>query len=161
MLEARLSEKPLETRIAQFVRLMGSDQNGEVVNAARALGRLLAANNVGFNDLGDAIEKLATGGLEEAAIKRVFDAGYAKATEELERKHAESETVFGRLPNGDYDWERIANYCQRESARIRDAKSIEFINDMAGRMAWGGREPTEKQGKWLISIFRQLGGKVA
>ena len=30
---------------------------------------------------------------------------------------------------------------------------------MASRMTWG-REPTERQGKYLISLFRQLGGRM-
>jgi hypothetical protein len=100
MLEREMTEKPLEQRIAKFVRMMSSNHDGEVVNAIRQLGRLLTANGVGFNDLGDAIEKLATGGLEEAAMKRVFDAGYQKAAEEFERKRAEGQAVFGLLPDG-------------------------------------------------------------
>jgi hypothetical protein len=38
-------------------------------------------------------------------------------------------------------------------------KEREFIDDMAGRLQWVGREPTEKQGQWLLSIFFQLGGR--
>ena len=39
--------------------------------------------------------------------------------------------------------------------RLRD-KEREFVDDMAGRTVW--REPTEKQGKWLKSIWFRLGG---
>ena len=69
------SEKPFETRIADLIRRFGSDFEGEIVATWRALKRLLASRDVNFTDLGDAVEKLATGGLAEAEMKRVFDAG--------------------------------------------------------------------------------------
>jgi len=34
-------------------------------------------------------------------------------------------------------------------------KEQEFVNDIASRTVW--REPTERQGKWLKSIFYRLG----
>lgn len=36
-----------------FVRLLGSDQDGEALNAARALGRMLRRNGKDFHDLAD------------------------------------------------------------------------------------------------------------
>jgi hypothetical protein len=164
MLEASMNappEKPFETRIADLVRRFDSDFEGEVIATWRALKRLLASRGVTFTDLGDAIEKLATGGLEEGAMKRIFDAGYQKAMEESERKHAEGQAVFGLLPDGSHDWEKIALYCQREKARIREAKTLEFIDDIASRLSWSGREPTEKQAQYLLSVFRKLGGRMS
>jgi hypothetical protein len=68
--------KSFETGIADFVRLLGSDSEGEVLATHGALKRHLASQGVTFTDLGNAIEKLATRGLEEAEMQRVFDAGY-------------------------------------------------------------------------------------
>jgi hypothetical protein len=161
MLEACVNatpEKPFETRIADLVRRFGSDFEGEIIATWRALKRLLASRDVTFTDLGDAIEKLATGGLEEDAMRRIFDAGYAKRGEEIERERAEAQAVFGLRLDGSTDWEAIALYCQKEKHRI-EAKHHEFIDDMSSRMAWG-REPTEKQGKYLISLFRGIGGRM-
>jgi hypothetical protein len=45
-------------------------------------------------------------------------------------------------------------------SRLKDAKEREFVNDMAARLTFPGREPTEKQATWLLAIFRRLGGKM-
>jgi hypothetical protein len=44
-------------RIGQLIRLLGSDQDGEVVAAARALGRTLASVGEDFHTLADTIER--------------------------------------------------------------------------------------------------------
>ena len=74
------------------------------------------------------------------------------------RKQAEEQAVYGQRSDGSHDWEAISLFCQREKGRL-DAKHHRFVDDMAARMVWG-REPTEKQGKYLQSLFRQLGGRV-
>ena len=56
--------KAYEQRLADLVRLLGSESEGEVLATHGALKRHLASRSVGFTDLGNAIEKLATGGLE-------------------------------------------------------------------------------------------------
>jgi hypothetical protein len=151
-------EKTFENRIADLVRKFGTEFEAEAIQVWRALKRLLASRNVSFTDLGTAVESLATGGLEEAELKRVFDAGYAKGVADTKRELAQAQAVFGLRSDGSTDWEAIARYCQREKARIDD-KHHQFIDDMAGRMAWG-REPTDKQGKYLLSLFRGIGGRL-
>ena len=158
MLGVVVNEKPFETRLADLIRKFGTEFEGEAIATWRALGRLLAARDVSFTDLGDAVEKLATGGLEEAEMQRVFDAGFAKGRLETERKQMEGQAVYGQRPNGGVDWEAIALHCQREKSRL-ESKHHQFVDDMASRMTWG-REPTERQGKYLISVFRQLGGRM-
>jgi hypothetical protein len=46
-------------RIGQLIRLLGSDQDGEVVAAARALGRTLASVNEDFHSLATIVERSA------------------------------------------------------------------------------------------------------
>jgi hypothetical protein len=150
--------KTYEQRLAGLVRMLGSDSEGEVLATHGALKRHLASRGVSFTDLGDAIEKLATGGLEQAELERVFEAGRAKGLSEAGRQQAEELAVYGQRLDGSYDWEAISLFCQREKARL-EAKHHQFIDDMAGRLLWG-REPTPKQGTYLLSLFRQLGGRV-
>jgi hypothetical protein len=152
------ANKSFETKIANFIRLLGSDSEGEVLAAHGALKRLLASRGVNFTDLGDGIERLATGGLEQAEMQRVFDAGYSKGLADSTRKQAEELAVYGQRLDGSNDWEAISLFCQRERARL-DAKHHQFVDDMAGRLVWG-REPTPKQATYLLSLFRQLGGRV-
>ena len=150
--------KTFEQRIAALVRMLGTTNDGEKIATVNALQRLLASRNTDLTDLGDAIERLATGGLEEAAMQRIFDAGREREREEVERKLAESQAVYGLNPDGSPDWEAMALHCQRHVDRL-EAKHHQFIDDMSGRLAWGS-EPTEKQGKYLLSLFRQLGGRM-
>jgi hypothetical protein len=151
--------KPFETRIADLVRLLGSESEGEVLNAHRALKRVLASRCVGFTDLGNAIEKLATGGLADDQMQRLFDAGYQKGLKDAARKQVEAEGAFGLRPDGSPDWESIALYCQREKGRLKEDRHHQFVDDMASRMTWS-LEPTPKQATYLLSLFRQLGGRV-
>ena len=131
----------------------------EAVATVRTLKRALASQNLTFTDLGDGIEKLATGGLTQSAMEQIRDAGYAKGLADAEQKHAEAPGVYGLRPDGSTDWEAIALYCQRQKHRI-EAQHHQFVDDMASRMTWG-REPSEKQGRYLLSLFRQIGGRIA
>src|SRR3984957_11988760 len=85
--------KTYEQKIADLVRRLGTDHEPEAVTAVRMLKRLLASQNVSFTDLGDAIEKLATGGLTQAAMEQIRDAGYAKGVQDTEQKCAEGQSV--------------------------------------------------------------------
>jgi hypothetical protein len=155
--------KPLEAKLAALVRMLGTEHEGEAVATWRALKRLLASHQASFNDLGNAVERLATG-LEEAEMQRIFDAGRAEGARESARAaraaREENEATFGKRADGSTDWEAIALHVQREKARL-EPKHHQFADDMASRMTWGGREPTPKQGMYLLSLFRQLGGKIA
>jgi hypothetical protein len=119
---------------------------------------MLASREVTFTDLGDGVEKLATGGLTEEAMKRVFDAGRAQGVEDEAHKQAEAQAVYGLCSDGSTDWEAIALHCQRQRHLI-ETKHHEFIDDMASRSTWG-REPSERQGKYLLSLFRRIGGRI-
>jgi hypothetical protein len=154
-----MTTKTYEQRLADLIRLLASDQDGEALAATRALGRLLASRDASFNDLGAAVEKLATGGLEEAEMKRIFDAAYAKGREDVTRQQFAADGVYGLRPDGSHDWERIALFCQRENARLKPNEKT-FVDDMAGRLTFPGRQPTEKQSAWLLAIFRRLGGRL-
>jgi hypothetical protein len=51
----------------------------------------------------------------------------------------------------------MARWCQQRANRLRENER-QFINDIASRTVW--RAPTERQRKWLESIFLKLGGRV-
>jgi hypothetical protein len=151
------AEKSFGVRIADLVRPLGSQFDGEVLNAHGALKRLLASRGVSFADLGNAIEKLETGGLEEAEVHRVFHAGYQKCLQDLARRQAEEQAVYAQRLDGSTDWGAVALYCQREMGRLNEDRHRQFVDDMASRVTWS-RDPTPKQATYLLSLFRQLGG---
>src|SRR5262249_30956652 len=104
--------------------------------------------------LADQIER-PNNGLTEAEMKKLYDAGYfdgVRATEGKQYGTGDFHNVDG-LPA----WDEIALFCQRNSDRLRENER-NFINDMAERTVW--REPTDRQAKWLCSIFYRLGGRL-
>jgi hypothetical protein len=159
MLGAGVSAKSFEARIADLVRLLGSDSEGEVLAAHGALKRHLASHGVTFTDLGNGIERLANGGLADDEMQRLFSAGYQKGLTDATRKQAEELAVYGQRLDGSTDWEAIALFCQREKDRLGKDQQRQFVDDMASRVTWG-REPTPKQAQYLLSRFRQLGGRM-
>jgi hypothetical protein len=86
--------KTYEQRIADLIRHLGAEHDGEVLNTMSALRKTLASRNLTFTDLGDGIEKLATGGLTQSAMEQIRDAAYAKGVLDAKRKLAAAQTVF-------------------------------------------------------------------
>jgi hypothetical protein len=148
-------DQPIAKRIAALFRMLGSDYEGERANAIIAMRKLLATEGIGFNDLAVLIEN-HTGEIEElkysdADVATIYQKGVEKGQAQA---HESGNGVFGA--DGSPQWDKIALWCQERSARLRPNEQ-QFIDDMAGRTQF--REPTEKQAKWLISIFLKLGGK--
>jgi hypothetical protein len=50
---------PVVPRISQLIRLLGSDNDGECLGAARAIGRTLASVDLDFHDLALSVESSA------------------------------------------------------------------------------------------------------
>jgi hypothetical protein len=141
---------PVVNKLASFIRLLSSDKEGEVVAAARAIMRTLQGANLDIHALAERV-----GGISEADMKCLYDAGYdAGVTATQNKQHGPGD--FCNI-DGTPSWHEIARFCQREADRLRE-KEREFVNDMAARTVW--HEPTERQEKWLRSIFLRLGGRI-
>jgi hypothetical protein len=154
-----VSRNPLERaslKIAALVRLLLSDKPGEVAAAAQAIGRALQAVGPDIvNTLADRIERANGSALSEANMKELYDAGYSDGRRDAENKQFGSADFCNT--DGTLQWHQIALYCQLHSNLLRGQEPT-FINDMASRTVW--HEPTEKQAKWLRSIFLRLGGRI-
>jgi hypothetical protein len=126
----------------------------------RALDRRLKATGADFHTLAALIERADGGKLSKAEMKKLYDAGYeaghADGVGAAEAKVPHDADGF-RSVNGTATWHEIARFCQDCSARLRGNEQ-DFVDDMTGLTLW--REPTEKQAKWLRSIFYRLGGKL-
>jgi hypothetical protein len=145
----------IASKLKPLIRLLSSDQDGEVLNAARALNRLLKANGSDIHAIADGIGQ-ANGKLTEPEMRKLYDAGYSAGLQAAEAKfHGDDDfrDIDGMPP-----WDKIARWCQHHSHRLRDTER-QFVNDMAARAVW--RSLTPKQEKWLRSIFLRLGGKMS
>src|SRR5215469_357453 len=146
---------PIVGRLAACIRMLSSDKDGDVIAAARGLVRMLKGAGTDIHTLADRIENSNGGGLTYAEMRKLYDAGYQAGVRVVEnRQHGSGDfhNVDG-LPN----WNEIALFCQQNNDRLRPTER-QFIDDMASRTVWC--EPTEKQAKWLRSIFYRLGGKL-
>ena len=142
-----------EQKLGALVRLLASDQDGEALGAARAIVRTLKSTGADIHSLAERIENANGGKLTDTEMHKLYDAGFQAGVHSVESK---STGEFHNV-DGTPAWNEIALFCQQNNSRLRENER-QFVNDMAGRSVW--REPTEKQAKWLRSIFYRLGGKI-
>jgi hypothetical protein len=94
--------------LARCLRLLGSDQDGEVVAAVRALKRMLRSGGEDLPDLAARVEKPA---LNEAEMRKIFDAGVETGIRKAEAaQHGDGEF---RAVDGTPRWEDITVWLQR------------------------------------------------
>jgi hypothetical protein len=144
---------PVAEKLAKCIRMLSSDKPGEVFAAAQALCRTLQAAGTDIHALAAIVEH--GGGLNETEMKKLYDAGYSEGVRVAENKHHGPGDFHNT--NGLPDWHEMALFCQGRSDRLGEKES-KFVDDMAALTVW--REPSEKQAKWLKSIFYKLGGKL-
>jgi len=145
---------PITGKLGKMIRMLASDCDGDVIAAARAIKRSLRSEGLDIHELAKAIEEPNGGTLTEAEMRKLYDAGYDAGLRAAEDKH-HGAADFANV-DATPSWHEIALWCQQRDERLRE-KEREFVSDMASRTVW--REPTEKQGKWLKSIFYRLGGR--
>jgi hypothetical protein len=146
-------------RFANLFRRLSSDYEGEQLNTIAAMRRVLASEGLSFSDVAIVIEN-AEGAIEERKYSdsdaEIIFAKGMKCGAEKARAEAAAPPEFYDV-DGRPRWNDIAMFCQRNHDRLRPQEQG-FVDDMAGNTMW--REPTEKQGKWLLSIFIKLGGRI-
>ena len=123
------------------------------------LKRLLQALGTDLDALARGFEKILNGvgkAITRAEMQRAISDAYAAGVQDTEnRLHGAHDF---QSTDGKPLWEAIALFLQRNKNRL-DARHHDFVDDMASRTAFG-REPTERQHKYLHSLFYKLGGKI-
>ena len=156
---------PITVRICKLVRMFGAS-DGEATAALAALRRYFAQENLSFNDLAEAIEKVAGGcytgeELKAAAAKaKQFgeQSGYAKAKRETSGPPEFYDT------DSEPRWYEMALFIDERKSRLNGWERS-FVEGDANRgslvanMAKFG-SPTPKQTKHVLGIFIKLGGTV-
>ena len=150
-------KKTLEERIADVIRLLASDKDGDVIAAACALKRVLASAGTDINGLANGIENLGKAEKKAAEMlaqerKKIWDT----AVQHTENRLHGADVFISA--DGKPSWQSVALFCQRNKHRLRP-QTHEFVDKMASQTVYG-REPTENQHKYLFALFLQLGGKI-
>jgi hypothetical protein len=154
--------EPVAKRIAKLVRMLASDFDGEMLAAARRLKDLLKNEGLTHHDIAAVIES-CNGEIEErkysdADAEIIFNRGVEQGREEQARKKEQIVPADYYDADGQPRWDAIAAFCQKNHERLRPSEQ-KFIDDMVANTMW--RQPTEKQGRWLLTIFLRLGGRRA
>src|SRR5262249_7808023 len=110
----------ISSRLKQLLLMLSSDQPGEIVAAATAIGKILEREGVDWHDLVNGLLK---------------DAPQSKQS--ADTNHDEDVTDC-------CDWRQLREYCLARPTRLSD-RERNFLNDI-GR--WHG-ELTPKQAHWL------------
>ena len=146
---------PIAETLANCIRMLASDKNGDVVAAWHGLIRVLQGIGADIHDLANCIERSGNGALSEAEMQELYDAGIKEGirrTEQKLRSRAYQSTV--QLPPA----RDMAMFCYRNIDELRSDWEREFITNMA---AWTRTRPLSlKQQTHLEKIYLKLGGRV-
>jgi hypothetical protein len=146
-------KKTLEEKIADIIRMLASDKEGDIKAAAYALKRTLASAGTDIHGLAHGIENLGKSTeVSKDQMKKIWDAAVQHTENRL---HGADDFISA---DGKPTWEAIALFCQRNKHRLYP-KCHEFVDKMAAQTVFG-KEPTEPQHKYLFALFLRLGGKI-
>ena len=150
--------KKFRKTIADHIRRLSSEFEGERVAAVNTLRSKLKSRGLDLHAVADVIEGI-TGEIGGAKLLTDDDAKgiYERGVEEGKRNAGPGLNPDFFEFDGSPRWHDIALFCQERTKRLRGEKEQEFIADMAGKTLF--RTPTSKQGDWLLAIFYRLGGK--
>jgi hypothetical protein len=126
---------PIAGRLAKLLRMLSSNREHEVVAAAQALCRTLEGAGADIHALAAIVEH--GGELNQAEMKKLYDAGYQDGVRAVENKRHGPDDF--RDIDGLPSWHEMALWCQQRNDRLR-GNEREFIDDMASLTVW--REPT-------------------
>jgi hypothetical protein len=77
---------PIAGKLANLIRRLGSDRDGEVVATARALIRTLEGAGSDLHELAERIENSGESALTDAEMQKIFDAGAAAGRKQAKQK---------------------------------------------------------------------------
>jgi hypothetical protein len=153
-------------RIAKLIRLLASENDGEVLTAARMLKKL-----TNLNDLGNQIEH-GPGGLSDRDKQLIRNAAYQEGLQDGIKKgqrNARPQKPFsfeesvrrmhvhaGSSPI-QTDHIDMVHFCVDHRPRLRP-REREFIDSLVFRLE-ATSTLSEKQRIWLASIYERLGGQ--
>lgn len=123
---ARLA--PLAGRLSPLLGKLGSPHNGEVVAAARAVGRLLKRQGLGWNDF-----------------------ALALAAEPVRVVHAQQREP---PPPAEPDWLHLAEFCAARVDLLNE-REAGFVASMCTLLR-RGIEPSPRQAAWLVAIHHRI-----
>jgi hypothetical protein len=150
---------PIAGKLANVIRRLASDKDGEVVAAARAMVRTLQGIGADIHDVADRIEHSSNGALSEREMQELYDAGVKEGVRRVVQKmraqatHGAPQGVAIQFPAA----RDMAMYCYQRIDRLNEWEH-EFVTNMA---SWTRIKPLSlKQQAHLEKIYIKLGGRI-
>ena len=142
---------PVAHKLGEFTRLLTSKCDGEMVAVACAVVRTLEGVGADIQDLAESIGAAPANGKKftEADAREIYQRGVDAGRRAAERAQP---PTFNNVDDDGLPWHAIACECAAHLERLRDQREKDFVADMV-RWTTRGGEPTEKQAKWLRSIY--------
>jgi hypothetical protein len=147
------------SRLGDILRRLLLAGDNEAVAAVHAVRRVLQSAGTDAHGLVDHLENTdgnKANGISKEALKKAYERGYAKGVEDAENRQHNGRDF--RNTDRKLEWDSVALFLQRNKHRL-DPRHHDFIDDMAALTAWA-QEPSERQHKYLHSLFYKLGGKI-
>ena len=154
---------PINGKLANLIRRLSSNSDGEVVATARAMIRTLQGIGADIHDVADCIEHANNGALAENEMQEIYNAGIKQGARLAVQK---MRAQMPHVPHGPPSYAApqfpsaadMALYCYQHLDRCNEWET-EFATNMA---AWTRRRPlTVKQQARLEELFIKLGGKLS
>jgi hypothetical protein len=140
-------------KLANFLRLLASDKDGEVVAAARAMVRTLQGIGADIHDIADRVEHSGNGALSEAEMQEIFGAGIKEGIRRGQQTRHTVSAAPQFPPARD-----MAMFCYRNIDELGSDWEREFVTNMA---SWTRARPLSvKQQAHLEKIYIKLGGRI-
>jgi hypothetical protein len=160
-------------KLVPLVRMLSSSAPGEILNAVRAILRLLANANLDIHALVECIERGSkapdNSPLAAQEMQKIYDTAYAKGFNDGSM-HGRKSAVLAGAPiatfgndvgagvNG-YSWQQIAQHCALNK-HLFYGKDFEFVESIAEQLEYRPK-PSPPQAKWLKDLFiRKFGGQI-
>jgi hypothetical protein len=121
-------------KLRLLIPRLATDSEGEMVATVNAICRTLKSSGADLHDLAAAI-------------------GTPSSAKNNQREEPKREKPKSSPTN---KWRDVLDFCMSNLEWMSEREKT-FVSDMKGNLdKWGS--PTEKQGAWLMSIYRKLGG---
>jgi hypothetical protein len=151
---------PIAPKLANLIRRLASDKDGEVVATARALVRTLNSFGADIHDVAERIEHSSNGALNESEMQEIYNAGITAGLRQAEQKlrsRAYQNTL--QMPPA-HD---MAMFCYQHRDQLREPNEKfderEFILNMVS-LSRRGVPLSEKRQRCLEGIYLRLAGRI-
>ena len=131
-------------KIQKLLKLLSSNNDGEVVAAARAIMRTLESEGADIHELAERVEGRK---LSQSEMQRIYDQAF--------RDGKQAAAVNAGFTNVGPSFYAMACEIKHKADGRLSPKEHDFVEDM---VRWcTRREPSEKQSKWLHAIYCRIG----